>query len=154
MTLDVYAGLFGDDLDTVADLLDGAARPAAADSVRTREATGRVLPFASGEGPRRDLGFLRAREDNRTPDLRITSLVHGERAYHNGYKNPARLGPAMHAAQLNQLIARRAVFTTAAMHMRHPGDDYEGWRRDLAEVTRLVDEINRLVKLDPCPLGV
>jgi len=26
MTLDVYAGLFGDDLDTVADLLDGAAR--------------------------------------------------------------------------------------------------------------------------------
>jgi integrase len=57
MTLDVYAGLFGDDLDTVADLLDEAARRAAADSLRTREATGRVLPFASGEGPRRDQGF-------------------------------------------------------------------------------------------------
>lgn len=57
MTLDVYAGLFGDDLDTVADLLDEGARRAAADSLRTREATGRVLPFASGEGPRRDLGF-------------------------------------------------------------------------------------------------
>jgi Phage integrase family len=57
MTLDVYAGLFGDDLDTVADLLDKAARRAAADSLRTREATGRVLPFASGEGPRRDQGF-------------------------------------------------------------------------------------------------
>ena len=57
MTLDVYAGLFGDDLDTVADLLDEAARRAAADSMRTREATGRVLPFASGEGTRRDQGF-------------------------------------------------------------------------------------------------
>jgi integrase len=57
MTLDVYAGLFGDDLDTVADLLDEAARRAAADSVRTKGATGRVLPFASGEGTRRDQGF-------------------------------------------------------------------------------------------------
>jgi Phage integrase family len=57
MTLDVYAGLFGDDLDTVADLLDEAARRAAADSVLTREATGRVTPFASGEGTRRDQGF-------------------------------------------------------------------------------------------------
>jgi hypothetical protein len=57
----------------------------------------------------------------------------------------------MHAEQLNQLIARHAVFTTTAMHMQHPGDDYEGWRRDWAEVTRLADEINRLVRLDPRP---
>jgi hypothetical protein len=57
MTLGVYTGLFGDDLDTVADLLDRAAQRAAADSVRTKGATGRVLPFASGEGPRRDLEF-------------------------------------------------------------------------------------------------
>lgn len=57
MTLDVYAGLFGDDLDAVADLLDEAARRASADSVRTREATGRVLPFASGEGIRPNQGF-------------------------------------------------------------------------------------------------
>ena len=66
MTLDVYAGLFGDDLDTVADLLDEAARRAAADSVRTREARGRVLPFASGEGTRRDQGFRESprRESN------------------------------------------------------------------------------------------
>jgi integrase len=35
MTLDVYAGLFGDDLDQVADRLDAAARAAAADQVRT-----------------------------------------------------------------------------------------------------------------------
>lgn len=32
----------------------------------------------------------------------------------------------MHAEQLNQLIARHAVFTTTAMHMQHPGDDHEG----------------------------
>jgi integrase len=38
MTLDVYAGLFGDDLDAVADRLDELASGAAADSVRTRTA--------------------------------------------------------------------------------------------------------------------
>jgi hypothetical protein len=43
------------------------------------------------------------------------------------------------------------VFTTTAMHMQHPGDDYEGWRRDWAEVNRLVDEINRLIRLRPRP---
>lgn len=57
----------------------------------------------------------------------------------------------MHAEQLNQLVARRAVFVATAMHMRHPGDDYEGWRHDWAEVNRLVDEINRLVRLQPRP---
>ena len=57
MTLDVYAGLFGDDLDTVADLLDEAAKRAAADSVRTRATHRQVLPLASGEGRRRDQGF-------------------------------------------------------------------------------------------------
>lgn len=35
MTLDVYADLFEDDLDQVADRLDRAAGRAAADSVRT-----------------------------------------------------------------------------------------------------------------------
>lgn len=35
MTLDVYAGLFGDDLDAVADRLDEAASQARADSLRT-----------------------------------------------------------------------------------------------------------------------
>jgi hypothetical protein len=51
--------------------------------------------------------------------------------------------------QLNQLVARHAVFTTTAMHMQHPGDDYEGWRHDWAEVNRLVDEINHLIRLAP-----
>ena len=35
MTLDVYAGLFGDDLDAVADSLDAAARRSVADILRT-----------------------------------------------------------------------------------------------------------------------
>jgi len=35
MTLDVYAGLFGDDLDAVADRLDAAVRRAAADYLQT-----------------------------------------------------------------------------------------------------------------------
>jgi hypothetical protein len=51
--------------------------------------------------------------------------------------------------QLKHLLARHAVFTTTAMHMQHPRDDYDGWRRDWAEVNRLVDEINRLIKLHP-----
>jgi hypothetical protein len=38
MTLDVYAGLFGDDLDAVADRLDELAAGVTADSVRTRTA--------------------------------------------------------------------------------------------------------------------
>ena len=40
MTLDVYAGLFGDDLDLVADRLDATARAAAADQVRTDDGEG------------------------------------------------------------------------------------------------------------------
>jgi hypothetical protein len=35
------------------------------------------------------------------------------------------------------------------MHMQHPGDDYEGWRHDWAKFNRLVNEINRLVRLVP-----
>ena len=35
MTLDVYAGLFGDDLDAVADRLDATAALPAADHLRT-----------------------------------------------------------------------------------------------------------------------
>lgn len=57
----------------------------------------------------------------------------------------------MHAEQLAQLCARHAVFVTTAMYMQHPGNDYERWRRDWAEINRLVDEINRLVKLHPRP---
>jgi len=55
----------------------------------------------------------------------------------------------MHEDLFNQLVARHAVFATTAIHMQHPGDSYEGWRRDWAEVNRRVDEINRLIRLAP-----
>jgi hypothetical protein len=40
----------------------------------------------------------------------------------------------MQAAQLRQLSTRHAVFVTTAMHMQHPGNDYDRWRRDWAEI--------------------
>ena len=43
VTLDVYAGLFGDDLDAVADRLDVAASAARADYMRTQAENGDVL---------------------------------------------------------------------------------------------------------------
>jgi hypothetical protein len=45
MTLDVDAGLFGDDLDTVANLLDAAARRPLRSGCGPRETYARVLPF-------------------------------------------------------------------------------------------------------------
>ena len=48
MTLDVYAGLFGDDLDAVADRLDAAAAAARADSLRTETPKPDVLPLDLG----------------------------------------------------------------------------------------------------------
>jgi integrase len=42
-TLDVYAGLLGDDLDTVAESLDAAARRSAADIMRTSPAEAPVV---------------------------------------------------------------------------------------------------------------
>ena len=49
MTLDVYAGLFGDDLDAVADRLDQAASAARADYLRTEAEKSDVLPFGLGD---------------------------------------------------------------------------------------------------------
>lgn len=48
MTLDVYAGLFGDDLDAVADRLDAAFRARSADQVRTGGAIAPVVPLGRG----------------------------------------------------------------------------------------------------------
>ena len=50
MTLDVYAGLFGDDLDAVADRLDTAASAARADSLRTDGQNADVLPLDQEDG--------------------------------------------------------------------------------------------------------
>jgi integrase len=49
MTLDVYAGLFGDDLDAVADRLDEAAARARADYLRTQGSDADVLPLDFGD---------------------------------------------------------------------------------------------------------
>lgn len=49
MTLDVYAGLFGDDLDAVADRLDEAAAQARADYLRTQAGSADVLPLELGD---------------------------------------------------------------------------------------------------------
>jgi integrase len=48
MTLDVYAGLFGDDLDAVAERLDEAAAKARADWLRTRATESDILPIDFG----------------------------------------------------------------------------------------------------------
>ena len=48
MTLDVYPGLFNDDLDAVADRLDAAAALARADYLRTQAERDTVLPFDLG----------------------------------------------------------------------------------------------------------
>lgn len=48
MTLDVYAGLFGDDLDTLADRLDDSAAKARADYLQTASPDADVLPIDSG----------------------------------------------------------------------------------------------------------
>ena len=48
MTLDVYAGLFGDDLDAVVDHLDAAAAAARADSLRTAVPKTDALPLDFG----------------------------------------------------------------------------------------------------------
>lgn len=45
MELDVYAGLFGDDLDAVADRLEAAAAAARADSLRTAAPKTDALPL-------------------------------------------------------------------------------------------------------------
>jgi hypothetical protein len=52
MTLDVYAGLFGDDLDALADRLDDAFAGLSADQMRTgRGSTGVVNPMRAGFTP-------------------------------------------------------------------------------------------------------
>ena len=57
----------------------------------------------------------------------------------------------MRSDLLDQLSARHAAFVTTAMYMQHPRNDYRRWRHDWAEINRLVDEINRLVRLHDQP---
>jgi site-specific recombinase XerC len=56
MTLDVYAGLFGDDLDAVADRLDEAFQRRSADQVRTTASGETVKPLRRERRKGSDLG--------------------------------------------------------------------------------------------------
>ncbi|HEX6968827.1 MAG TPA: hypothetical protein VF174_08475 [Micromonosporaceae bacterium] len=53
MSLDVYAGLFGDDLDAVATRLDEAVAARDKDSSRTRRAGGDVIDLGTRRSPGR-----------------------------------------------------------------------------------------------------
>lgn len=53
MTLDVYAGLFGDDLDAVANRLDEAVAAQDADYLRTGTASGGVVDLGKRRSPGR-----------------------------------------------------------------------------------------------------
>lgn len=53
MTLDVYAGLFGDDLDAVANRLDEAVAARDKDHPRTRPASGGVVDLGKRRSPGR-----------------------------------------------------------------------------------------------------
>ncbi|MDH6465953.1 hypothetical protein M2302_006155 [Micromonospora sp. A200] len=53
MTLDVYAGLFGDDLDAVANRLDDAATARDKDYLRTGPAGGSVIDLGKRRSPGR-----------------------------------------------------------------------------------------------------
>ena len=53
MTLDVYAGLFGDDLDAVANRLDEAVAARDADYLRTGTAGGAVVDLGKRRSPGR-----------------------------------------------------------------------------------------------------
>lgn len=55
MTLDVYAGLFGDDLDAVAERLDQAVRGRGADQVRTTGTSDTVTPLRPSDERGADL---------------------------------------------------------------------------------------------------
>ncbi|HEX5541043.1 MAG TPA: hypothetical protein VFX60_05700 [Micromonospora sp.] len=53
MTLDVYTGLFGDDLDAVANRRDEAFAARDKDYLRTRTATGGVIDLGKRRSPGR-----------------------------------------------------------------------------------------------------
>ena len=77
MTLDVYAGLFADDLDQVSDRLDEAVRGLFADQMRTEPAPEPLGQFplpldASLEADADQVGQFGATLGIRTPDLRFT----------------------------------------------------------------------------------
>ncbi|WP_425413043.1 replication initiator [Micromonospora citrea] len=82
MTLDVYADLFGDDLDAVANRLDEAAAARDADHLRTGTVSGGVADLGKRRRPVVDLGFFTEPPDGIEPStyaLRVGCLRHAQR---------------------------------------------------------------------------
>ncbi|GAA4569490.1 hypothetical protein GCM10023176_26190 [Micromonospora coerulea] len=67
MTLDVYAGLFGVDLDAVANRLHEAVAARDADYLRAGTAGGGVIDLGNGEAQVVDLGFFTEPPDGIEP---------------------------------------------------------------------------------------
>jgi hypothetical protein len=49
--------------------------------------------------------------------------------------------------QLDELSKRHATFKTTALYMHDPRTDLDRWRHDWGEINRLVEEVNRLLRL-------
>jgi hypothetical protein len=49
--------------------------------------------------------------------------------------------------QLQHLATRNAVFISTVLALPHPEDNYDAWRARWRNVTELVDEIGRLVRV-------
>jgi len=61
-----------------------------------------------------------------------------------------RYRASMTPQQLEHLASRNAVLVSTVLYLPHPKDGYEAWRRKWGQVTDLVDEITRMVRIaDP-----
>jgi hypothetical protein len=49
--------------------------------------------------------------------------------------------------QLEHLATRHAVFVSTVNYLPHPQDSYEAWRLRWKDVTDLVEEIGRMVRI-------
>jgi hypothetical protein len=49
--------------------------------------------------------------------------------------------------QLEHLASRHAVLVSTVLYLPHPKDGYEAWRCKWGQVTDLVDEISRMVRI-------
>ena len=54
---------------------------------------------------------------------------------------------SMTPQQLEHLASRHAVLVSTVLYLPYPKDGYEAWRRKWGQVTDLVDEITRMVRI-------
>jgi hypothetical protein len=60
---------------------------------------------------------------------------------------PVRYRAADDPQQLDHLASRHAVLVSTVLYLPHPKDGYVAWRRKWGQVTDLVDEIIRVVRI-------